>query len=57
MMSECIHPGCTEDANGVDGTSAFHSPDDLAALEELGGKQRSDYCLTRVAPFTDEHDC
>lgn len=57
MMSECIHTGCTEDADGVDGKCEFHSNDDLAAIEELGRQMWSDYCLTRVAPFTDEHDC
>ena len=55
-MNECTHPNCTEDANGVDSKCMLHCHDDLAAVEELERQMWSDYCLNRVAPFTDEQD-
>tara|TARA_R100000963_G_scaffold34488_2_gene28321 strand:+ start:333 stop:503 length:171 start_codon:yes stop_codon:yes gene_type:complete len=55
-MDECAHPGCGEEADGVDGKCMFHCHDDLAAAEELERQMWSDYCLNRVAPFSDEQD-
>ena len=65
-MDECVHPGCGETVDGVDGKCMFHSADDLESvslinlhvmsekIRRAAAEDWEDFCLQQVAPFHDE---